>query len=175
MVRASAAGSWSINAAASTLCSRRAAPTAVRIRCSRSRERVISAVASCSRRKRSSLAISAASRGTSRAISPPLGRALTRQNDLHHVAAYLTRDGIRELARRPRAERSLHPAHPAAITGKLEQDLRRAGMLGEHELDALKQRDRPAVVEHFPEADDERRRFLLGRRRIERDENLAPG
>src|SRR2546425_10068047 len=69
-----------------------------------------------------------------------------REDDLHDIAADLSRDRFGELARRLRPEGSLHPPHPATAPGKLKDDLGRPGVVREHDLNLLEQRYRSVVV-----------------------------
>src|SRR5437667_801611 len=167
MTRASLVSSRNISEAASADSRLRAARTAVRMRWPTSSDRVISAVASCSLRSRSRLAISLDGRGTPCATPhwatrPPRARS-AREDDLHDVAADLAGDRFGQFTRRFRPEGSLHPPHPATTPGKLQDDLRRAGIPRKDHLDLLEERDGPVIVQDFPEADEEWRRLVPGR------------
>src|SRR6266508_3610075 len=81
-----------------------------------------------------------------------------RQHDLDDITADLVRDGLGELARRQGTERRRNTPDPARGTWQFEDHYGRAGVLLEDQLDPLKDRDRPLVIQGLAKADDELRR-----------------
>ena len=82
------------------------------------------------------------------------------KDDLDDVSTDFSRDRIGELARGLRTERRLDPAHPPAVAREVQDDLGHPGVILEDFLDLLEKLDGALVIEHLPEANDERRRIL---------------